>query len=92
MNPRRTPQRVGLRQSLNQPANLALDRRPPNSSRFIYRDLASLFRRSCPGGLVVYLAQRPDENIPEADILLSDEDEPRSIVKRIRAMQREKAS
>jgi hypothetical protein len=34
MNPRRTPQRVGLRQSLNQPANLALDRRPPNSSRF----------------------------------------------------------
>src|ERR1700722_5247706 len=34
MKPRRTPQRVGLRQSLNQPANLALDRRPPNSSRF----------------------------------------------------------
>src|ERR1700680_2433662 len=34
MNPRRTPQRVGLRQSLNQPANLELDRRPPNSSRF----------------------------------------------------------
>jgi hypothetical protein len=58
----------------------------------IYRDLASLFRRSCPGGLVVYLAQRSDENIPEADLLLSDEDEPRSMVKRIRAMQREKAS
>jgi hypothetical protein len=55
----------------------------------IYRDLASLFRRSCPGGLVVYQAQRPDDNIPKADILLSDEDEPRSIVKRISAMQRE---
>jgi hypothetical protein len=55
----------------------------------IYRDLASIFRRSCPGGLVVYVAQRPDDNIPEVDILLSDEDEPRFIVKRIRAMQRE---
>lgn len=55
----------------------------------IYRDLASIFRRSCPSGLVVYVAQRPDDNIPEVDILLSDEDEPRSIVKRIRAMRRE---
>jgi hypothetical protein len=56
----------------------------------IYRDLASLFRRSCPGGLVVYQAQRPDDNIPKADILLSDEDEPRSIVNRIQSMRREK--
>ena len=56
----------------------------------IYRDLASLFRRSCPGGLVVYQAQRPNDKIPEADILLSDEDEPRSIVKRIQSMLREK--
>src|ERR1700722_16947633 len=55
----------------------------------IYLALASIFRRSCPGGLGVYVAQRPDDNIREVDILLSDEDEPRSIVKRIRAMQRE---
>lgn len=56
----------------------------------IYRDLASLFRRSYPGGLVIYLAQRPDDNIPDADILLSDGDEPRSIVKRIRLKQQRK--
>jgi hypothetical protein len=55
----------------------------------IYRDLAGLFRRSCPDGLVIYLAERPNDNIPEADILLSDADEPRSIVKRIRSVQRE---
>jgi hypothetical protein len=42
----------------------------------IYRDLVRLFRRYCPGGLVVYQAQRPDDNLPEADILLFDDDEP----------------
>ena len=50
----------------------------------IFLDLASLFRRSCPGGLVAYVARHPDENISDTDILLSDCDNPDSIVDKIR--------
>jgi hypothetical protein len=50
----------------------------------IFLDLASLFRRNCPGGLVAYVARRPDENIPDTDILLSDRDDPDSIVEKLR--------
>jgi hypothetical protein len=58
----------------------------------IYRDLASLFRRNCPTGVVVYLVQRPDDSIPDADIVISDGDEPHSIVTRLRSKQAIKAS
>jgi hypothetical protein len=57
----------------------------------IYEDLASLFKRSCTSGLVAYVARR-QEAIPGADILLSDQDEPRSIVERLRSKQAAKAS
>jgi hypothetical protein len=58
----------------------------------IYQDLANLFKRSCPSGLVAYVAQHPEDAIPGADILLSGQDEPRSIVDRLRSMQVAKAS
>ena len=37
----------------------------------IYLDLANLFRRSCPNGLVIFLTEHPDDNAPDADVLLS---------------------
>jgi hypothetical protein len=58
----------------------------------IYQDLASLFRRSCPSGLVIYIAQRLDDNIPDADILLSDQDEPHSLIEKLRSKLGAKAS
>jgi hypothetical protein len=57
----------------------------------IFRDLTSLFRRSCPGSLIVFIAERPDDNIPDADILVSNRDEPRSVVERVRLKQQMKA-
>jgi hypothetical protein len=57
----------------------------------ILRDLATLFRRSCPNGVIVFLMERPDDNIPDADICLSDRDDPRSVVDRIRSKQGTKA-
>jgi hypothetical protein len=57
----------------------------------IYHDLAGLFSRSCPGGLVVSVAHDSDDHIPVADIVLSDRDEPNVIVQRIRLVQAKKA-
>jgi len=53
----------------------------------IYRDLASLFRRSCSNGIIIFFVERPEDNIAYADILLSGGDEPRSIIERIRSQQ-----
>jgi hypothetical protein len=53
----------------------------------IYQDLAALFRRNCPTGVVIYLAGRPDESIPDADIVISEADDPHSIVMRVRSKQ-----
>jgi hypothetical protein len=50
----------------------------------IYRDLASLFRRYCPNGRVIFLAQRPHDRIPDADVLLSEGDEPSLLVRKLR--------
>ena len=58
----------------------------------IYRDLASLFRQSCPAGLVVYVAQHPEDDIPDADILLSVQDEPRAVIQKNHLKQEKKAS
>src|ERR1700686_1573575 len=58
----------------------------------IYRDLANLFRRSCPNGIIIFYVERPEDNIAYADILLSGGDEPRSIIERIRSKQQAKAS
>jgi hypothetical protein len=57
----------------------------------IYRDLASLFRRSCLDGLIIFFTDHPDDTTPDAHMLLSDRDEPRSVVERIRSMQQTKA-
>jgi len=57
----------------------------------IYCDLASLFTRSCPDGLIIFFVGHADDNIPEADILVSDRDEPRSVVERICSRQQTKA-
>jgi hypothetical protein len=62
------------------------------TSLAIYRDLASLFRRSCPDGRIIFFMDRPHDNAPDADILVSDGDEPRSLVERIRSKQQTKAS
>jgi hypothetical protein len=62
------------------------------TSNAIYRDLASLFRRSCHDGLIVFFLDHPDGSISDADILVSDRDEPRSLVERIRLKQQTKAS
>ena len=58
----------------------------------IYCDLASLFRRNCPNGLVIFMKQHPEDQIPDAHILLSDRDEPQAVVKSIRSKQQMKAS
>ncbi|MCU1299829.1 MAG: hypothetical protein JWQ87_113 [Candidatus Sulfotelmatobacter sp.] len=57
----------------------------------VYRDLASLFRRSCTDGQIIFFIDHPDDNVPDADILVSDRDEPRSVVERIRSKQQMKA-
>ena len=54
----------------------------------IYRSLADLFRRSCPHGTVIFIKHQPDDSVPEADILLSSEDEPQVIVRWIILKQR----
>jgi hypothetical protein len=58
----------------------------------IFRDLANLFRRSCAGGLVIFLMERPDDDIPDADIILSNRDESKSIVEKIRSRQATQAT
>jgi hypothetical protein len=57
----------------------------------IYQDLATLFKRSCPSGLVAYVARRPEDGTPVADILLYDQDEPYNLVERLRSMQAARA-
>jgi len=54
----------------------------------IYRSLADLFRRSCPHGSVIFITHQPDDSVPEADVLLSSEDEPQAIVRWILSKQR----
>jgi hypothetical protein len=56
----------------------------------ILKDLTSLFRRSCPNGLLIFVAQRLDDAVPDADILLSDEESPHSLVQRLRSKQETK--
>jgi hypothetical protein len=58
----------------------------------IYQDLANLFKRSCTGAVVAYVARQPDDAVPGADILLSDQDEPHTIVEKLRSKQAAKAS
>jgi hypothetical protein len=48
----------------------------------IYRDLADVFKRNCPQGLVVFLTNKK-ESVPAADVVVSAEDEPRAIVRLI---------
>lgn len=50
----------------------------------IFHDLASLFRRSCHDGLIAYVARPSDDRVPENDILLSDRDEPRNLIEKLR--------
>lgn len=58
----------------------------------IYHDLASLFRRNCSGGLVVFVKRQPRDQASGADVILSDADAPDVIVGLIRAQQATKAS
>jgi hypothetical protein len=58
----------------------------------IYRDLAELFKRNCPDGLVVYLSDHNPNPVPEADLLLPEKDEANAIVRKIRAMKTAKTS
>jgi hypothetical protein len=52
-------------------------------SAVIYSDLVQLFRRNCPKGLVVRITR--NGHVDEADVVLSDQDQPESIVGTIRA-------
>jgi hypothetical protein len=56
----------------------------------IYRDLSAFFKRNCPAGLVVYVAEQKRDTVPAADLLIWVGDEPNMIVQQIRAMQAEK--
>ena len=49
----------------------------------IYTDLVQLFRRNCPEGLVVRVTC--NGHVDDADAVLSDQDQPESIVGTIRA-------
>jgi len=55
-------------------------------------DLVNLFRSSCPNGLVIFLRTHPEDDLPDADIVLSDRDEAQAVVKHICSIQRTKAS
>jgi hypothetical protein len=57
----------------------------------IYRNLVDLFRRSCPTGLLIFMTHQPDDSVPEADVLLSSEDEPQAVVGCIVSKQARKA-
>jgi hypothetical protein len=50
----------------------------------LYKGLTGLFRQNCPGGLVVFVFQQADD-VPGADIIYSERDDPWSIVQRIRS-------
>jgi hypothetical protein len=58
----------------------------------IYSDLASLFRRSCPDGLIVFIAENDGGDLPAADILLFDQEEPEMVLQRIHSEREPKAS
>jgi hypothetical protein len=58
----------------------------------IYRDLAAFFKRNCPDGLVVYVAEQKRDGLPVADLLVWARDEPQAVVRQIQARQAEKAS
>jgi hypothetical protein len=58
----------------------------------ICRDLSGLFRQSCPDGLVAFVTQSGDYEVIDADIFLSLQDEPQSLVQKIRSEQTRKAS
>jgi len=50
----------------------------------IYQGLASLFRRYCPNGRVVFLAQSTHDRILDADVLLLEGDEPSLLLRKLR--------
>jgi hypothetical protein len=52
----------------------------------IYRDLAGLFRRHCPQSAIIFLAQTAGDTSPKADIVISEHDDPNSVVERIRGI------
>jgi len=58
----------------------------------IYSDLASLFRRSCPDGLIVFIAEHDRSSVPDADILLWTEEAQETVGQRIRLAREAKAS
>jgi hypothetical protein len=45
----------------------------------IVRDLTRFFRCSCPNGIVIFIAQSPDDSISDVDLILVDGDDPRSL-------------
>jgi hypothetical protein len=57
----------------------------------IYSDLADLFRRSCPGGLRVFITKHGYGD-PDADILLSNEESPEIVVRKIRSERKPEVS
>jgi hypothetical protein len=50
----------------------------------IYRDLAGLFRLQCPHSTIIFLAQTAGDTSSEADIVISEHDDPNSVVETIR--------
>jgi hypothetical protein len=50
----------------------------------IHSNLAALFRRTCSDGLIVFLAQTAGDTSPEADIVISDNDDPQAAIERLR--------
>jgi hypothetical protein len=54
-------------------------------------DLVGLFRRYCHSGIVIFLAKDPEASLPDAEIFISEEDDPQTMVSRIATL-RAKAS
>jgi hypothetical protein len=54
----------------------------------IYRDLASLFRQNCPSGIVIFVAQNPNDRSAHADVNLAVQDEPHTLIERLLSRQR----
>ena len=51
----------------------------------IYRDLAGFFRRR-NGGITIFVAQNPGDRSSEADIILSEGDDPHGLVEKLLSM------
>lgn len=53
------------------------------TSLSIYRNLAELFRQYCQDGLIAYVARPTEDDLVDAEILMTENDEPRVLLEKL---------